>query len=149
MDETVKDSILELENLYPEGRYIAVNGEKVEVKPFKFKQLLKALKYLSEMTGDIVKFGDLPPEMMFLNLFANYPDQVIGLLKLATGKDDDFFDTLDSDAGLELIALAYKVNEDFFIQKVGPKLSAVLGHSILQSGQKIKSEENLATEIVQ
>lgn len=112
--------LTELQALQPETKTLTIKGEQIEVKPFKFKQLLSALKFLSNMISDINEYED--KTIQLFRLFANHPDDVIGILSLVSNREAKWFDDIESEDGIELAIAAWTVNADFFAQKVQPKL---------------------------
>lgn len=118
----------ELATLQPltKSVHIASQNETIEVKPLKFKQLLKALQLLNVMAGSVNYEVD---ERNFIYLIAEHPDEIIDFLVLALGKDREYFDNIESDEGVELAVAVWQVNQDFFVQKLAPKLKAVQGES--------------------
>lgn len=129
-----------LEILQPEENFVLINGEQVYVKQFTFGKLLKALKYLSNL-ADILQEGEDGLQQNLLQAFARHGDDIIGLLSLCTGKPKEFFDELEADKGLDMAVLAYKVNENFFVNNLFPKLN-----QMFPSDLQNQSEE---TEIVE
>lgn len=127
----------ELEALQPNQIEVKVGGETIVVKPFKFKQLLQALRYLSEMTENM-GFMD---ELGIFRLIAAHPEQVMGLIKLATDKPDSFFDDLEAEEGVDIALAVWKVNSDFFSQKLGPKMEKIMPSQNSQSDQTKTTEE--------
>lgn len=135
----------ELEELQPATSSVVVGGETVEIKPFMFVQLLQALKYMANMIEDLNPYQD--KEVQTFRLIASHPEEVLGLLMLATGKPREWFNTIDSKAGVALALETYKVNSDFFIREVQPLLDkANLSPFGLQSDQKKESWPQQETE---
>lgn len=110
----------ELEKLVPEDVFVLVNGEKLSIKPFKFKPLLKVLKIVLKVadSGDLIGVD----QYTIFRLLANNPDELMEVFVIATGKDIKFFDDINTDEGANLIAKIFKVNQDFFSKKVAPIL---------------------------
>jgi hypothetical protein len=116
----------DLKTVFPMTKTVMVKGTPVEVSAYKFKQILQAFGFLSEI---VIELGYLPdvenPSMMAMLLFGalgKHPDEIIGLVKLATGKEDAFYDELSAEEGLDLVLAVWEVNKDFFSQKLRPKL---------------------------
>ncbi len=109
----------ELEILMPLGEVVTLaSGEPITIKPYTFGQLLKALKYLTVLI-DVMDGTELD----ILRALASHGEEVIGLIMLATGKERDFFENLDSAEGIDLALATYRVNSDFFARKLMPKLN--------------------------
>lgn len=132
----------ELEALQPQIATVTINNEIIEIKPFKFKQFFAALKHLSNMIADVNQYED--QTIQLIRLLGEHPDDVVGLMALATGKPAAFFDTLDTDAGLDIAIAVWNVNKDFFGQKIQPKLVSL---GLLNSPEESKTlETQEATE---
>jgi hypothetical protein len=122
---TVKKSnsdLEDLEKLQNKGEVVKVNGEDIHIKPFTFGQLLKALKHLSNIGNSFTTGENLDDTSALLRVFSYHTEDVMGLLILATGKDKEFFENLDPEIGIDLAMAAWRVNQDFFAQKLAPKI---------------------------
>lgn len=104
---------------------ITVKGEKLNVSPFKFKQFLRVMKIVSNIVSD----ADLISASGILFSIVEREEVLYELFEMVTGKPKEFFndDSFDTSEALELIALIWKVNQDFFYQKVTPGIKRILG----------------------
>ena len=135
----MNNDIQELEQLQPISANVVVNNETIEIKPLRFRQLLQALKYLSKMIEDVNPYED--KEIQMFKLFGNHPEEIVGLMSLATGKPIEWFDEIGTEDGIAIALEAFKVNKDFFSQKVQPLLEkAGLSQFGLLSDQKNLNE---------
>ena len=116
-----------LDELQPETEEIRIKGEIIEVKPFKFKHFLKITKLLAKLVEGV----DFLSTSGIIFALAENEDVIYQILEMATGKSRDFFDdeTLEADSMFALLAMTWKVNQDFFSQKVSPSLKRVLGEN--------------------
>lgn len=121
-------------------RKVAVgeNGKKTElgvphdvfVRPMPMRRWLQAMTYLNAILKALPNTGiDLENPMQMalwvMTLFAEIPDQITGLLELATDEPADLFDRIDLDEGVNVVMAVVNVNKDFFVQKVLPLLSGI------------------------
>ena len=91
--------------------------------PFKFKVLLKVLNHVNNLFSDSGFLDQYTLIQTLLRGVSQHPDDVIGILKLATGiTEDSFYDEISSADGVNLILATWEVNKDFFSQKLGDKL---------------------------
>lgn len=122
-DESVAEASDEsLKALQPEPTFIEFNGEKIYVKPYKFAQLLRALKHLGNISEVLTLASVEGAELAILRGLADHADDIMELICLSTGLDKEFFEELDSDLGLDLAIMTYNVNESFFATNLLPKL---------------------------
>ncbi len=123
--------------LFPEKSF-EVNGEQITVRPFYFGEFPKVVKLLQPILttlansqllrvttteGGEQKLHVVVPENIvevMSNLMLDSSEPLIDLLSFATGKPTDWFDTLPFDKGVELSALWFEVNKDFFVRRVVP-----------------------------
>lgn len=102
---------------------------KVFVRPMPFKRWFTAIQYIQSMLGAFpqvaIDFNNPASLGMFaMQLLGDANAEVIGLMSLATDRDEAFFDTIDLDEGLKIILAVIEVNKDFFVQKVLPMVKA-------------------------
>lgn len=69
---------------------------------------------------------DLKDPGQILNLVSKLPQEVNKILGMLTSLSDEEVEVLELDHTCELLAKVLEVNKDFFIQKVKPRLDAVL-----------------------
>ena len=135
----------ELDALIPEEVYVSVKGEQLQVKPFNFLNLLKVLKILFSMTESVSL--DLMDQYSTIKMVADHPDEVLRIFSYSTGKPVNFFDdSVTADEGAELVAQIYLVNQDFFVQKLRPRLEKLNESSSLLESQTVTSEQLLTNE---
>jgi len=121
---------VELNDLFPEGRRVEVRqrGSKEAdvfiIRPFTIGQLprvLGAIRALLE-AGSV----DAEGNVNLLDAFTFGAEYAIDLVGIATGMPREYFDNLDLDQGVELLAAVVEVNADFFKQRVQPRLTEKL-----------------------
>jgi hypothetical protein len=56
-------------------------------------------------------------------LLAQVEEDLFSVIELATDKTPEFFDTVDPDDGIKVIAAVVEVNKDFFLQNVMPLIN--------------------------
>ena len=119
----------EINILFP-GREITLSsGETVTIKPFTFGQIPKAMK-LAQKIGDIlvtfVKEGSLGDKTkmagLIMHVITEGGEDLLQLIALGIGKERAWFDTLQSDDGLNVTLAFMEENIDFFTKKMMPQL---------------------------
>ncbi len=123
----------DLDTLFP-GREVALStGEKIELAPFYFGQLPKAVKLLRPVTEAVRSAGIAGFDGANFSLANDWPlrlpqlmdeagEALIEFVAFAANKPRVWFDTLGSDDGIALAKAAFEVNGDFFVRKVAPML---------------------------
>jgi hypothetical protein len=104
--------------------------KKVFVRPLPMRRWVQALSYMTAVLGNLPSTSlDLSDPMKMsiwiIHVLGKIPDEIFGLLELATDEPAEFFDTIDLDDGVNVVMAVVKVNKDFFVQKVLPMLSEV------------------------
>lgn len=113
----------DLASVFPEARIVKVNGRDIEISPFKFKVLLKVLNHVNNLFEDAAFVDQYTILQTLLRGVSQHPDDLIGILKLATGiTEDNFYDEITSADGVNLLLATWEVNKDFFSQKLGGTL---------------------------
>jgi uncharacterized protein DUF6631 len=126
-DETVVESLDSLEILRPEDQFVQIGGDKIYVRPYSFGKLPKVLKRIGKIQGamDAFQQGGGLNEAQIIEALGEHGEDIIALISLATDIPIEMFDEIDSDVGVDLAIMAYKVNESFFVQKLLPKLQSL------------------------
>lgn len=114
------EELKELAELQPKTTCVIVGNESFEIKPFKFKQMFSVLNHLSNMVTEMNPYEDQMVQLF--RLFGKHPEDILGIMSIAINKPTSFFDELETDEGLEIAAKIWEINQDFFVQKVQPKL---------------------------
>jgi len=117
------EDLKELAELQPESKFVIVKGESIEIKPFKFRHMFKVLNHISNMIDDVNEYEDQTKQLF--KLFGKHEEDVLGIMALAISKPLNFFEDLDTEEGFDLAATIWKINQDFFVQKIQPKLEAL------------------------
>lgn len=125
MAKVKKSENAELEVLQNDGEVVRVGDEDVHVKPFKFGQLLKALKYLANIGSSFG--GEEISEVQIIQALTAHTEDMLSLLALATGKDRAYFDNIESEEGVDLALAAWRVNQSFFTERLLPRLQGLTG----------------------
>lgn len=113
----------DLASVFPATKVVNVNGRDIEISPFKFRVLLKVLSHVNNLFSDSGFLDQYTLIQTLLRGVSQHPDDVIGILKLATDiTDDSFYDEISSADGVNLILATWEVNKDFFSQKLGDRL---------------------------
>ena len=74
---------------------------------------------------------------MIMQLISKLPKEVNTVLSMLTSLEPAQVEELELDHGFELFSKVIEVNKDFFIQKVKPKLDAILAATGTKLTQKI------------
>lgn len=120
--------LADLNSVFPEVHTVKVGDREVEVSPFKFRTLLKALTHVNNILGDVAYLDQYTIMTALLRGIAQHPDDVIGILKLSTGiSEEKFYDDLNEVEGVNLILATWEVNKDFFSRNLGDKLKNLFG----------------------
>lgn len=117
------EDLKELAELQPQSSFVIVKGTSYEIKPFKFRHMFAVLNHISNMIDDVNPYEDETKQ--FFRLVGKHSEDVLGIMALAINKKIDFFDDIETEEGLDLAATIWKINQDFFVQKVQPKLEAL------------------------
>lgn len=132
-----KDPAAELERLSANPRELSVGGETIQVRPLRFLELIRALKYLTPILEVVDKVdmssNDLGEVSKLLEVA---PEAMLKIAGLSTGKEEQWFDRLEADEGLDVFIAVFEVNKDFFVQRLGPKLANL--RPATQSGKPAK-----------
>jgi hypothetical protein len=104
----------DLKALFP-GQEVVAGGETITVSPFVFGQLPKVAKCFASIK-EVIDGGNL------IEIASAGGEDLLQLLCLAAKKKREWFDTLPSDEGLNLMAAVIQVNRDFFVQRMSPVL---------------------------
>ena len=105
----------DLKTLFP-GQEVTAGGEVFIIAPFVFGQLPKVAKCFAAIQSKM-QGGNL------IEIASAGGEDLLALLCMAVKKPREWFDTLPSDEGLELMAAVITVNRDFFVQRMSPLLA--------------------------
>jgi hypothetical protein len=137
-DESVANPLDEsLAVLQPDKTYVKVEGEDIEVKPYTFGKLLRALKHLSKLSG-IFEGSQENIEANLMRGLSEHGDDVLELISLATDLPIVYFDSIDAGEGLDLAVATYKVNESFFVKNLLPKLQELFPSDLQTPEQEVE-----------
>lgn len=126
------------------------DGSEVHVKPLMFMQTVRTLQLLPPLLETLKVLRDEKEgEVIGLtDLLTQAPDALIKVAGMCTGKEPEFFETLETDDGLDVFTAVWEVNQDFFATKVLPRLQHLgldgalanirrLGSNALTSSSKV------------
>lgn len=100
---------------------VTVQGEQIALTSFKFGQLPAITKHIANITSSLhADAVDLP------TLIAEGGEDILAILALAVGKPRAWFDTIEPDEGLQLLAAVIQLNSDMFVKKLQPVLSTLV-----------------------
>lgn len=119
----------ELNTLFPDTTLKLSDGSTVEVKPFTFGQLPKALAYSKSIFGLVRQLYENADEADAIagTMLAEGGENFIELIAMSTGKPRAWFDTLPADDGLLITTQFLEVNLSFFAHKVIPAFKNGMG----------------------
>lgn len=106
--------------LFPE-RTLTLNGEKVEVREFTFREEMQAIMVAEEIIADLANLYKSEKEPSFQKiekLFATHEAAFFELVSLSTGKSVEWLQALPGREGHVLLMTFWSVNSHFFIQRV-------------------------------
>jgi len=117
----------DLQVLEPTGKEVRAGGETITVKPIKLGQLPQAARLISPISKQIAAAfkaqGGLTvadTAALFVDLLAQSGDDLLAALGFFIGKPREWLDNIGPDEGAALFNAVYRVNMDFFINRVLP-----------------------------
>jgi hypothetical protein len=130
-----------LEELFP-ANFLVIEGESVEVTPFKFGQFAWVLKFIKKYQEIIYTSDRLAYDL--LDCGEGALTDIAILVEYSTGKTREWLDQLTAENVLDLIYKIFEVNADFFIQKLN-RNSLDLVKKLSSAGQ-IQQPNSLPTD---
>jgi len=116
--ETIKEDYPEL----PEVT-VTLQGAPLVLRPFKSRQLPKAIKLARPILGYFAAFGDTGEQRVdYARLIGDYGDPLIEIAALAIGKTPEELDAYRPDELVDLMRGVLQVNLDFFFSSLKPSL---------------------------
>lgn len=113
----------DLASVFPENKILTIKGRTIEISPFKFKVLLKVLTHVNNIFTDSGFLDQYTILQTLLKGISQHPEDLIGILKLATNiNEDSFYEEIDAADGVDLILATWEVNKDFFSRRLGGAL---------------------------
>ena len=116
----------DLNVLFPEGTKITIKGEEINLMPFTFGQLPKAIQLLAPITRALAASGVNATDGVsgqlsgWVDLLASAGEDVLALLAWGIKKERCWFDDMSTEDGVMLLRAFVEVNADFFVQKLLP-----------------------------
>lgn len=136
----------EIQTLFPGKEVILSNGEVINMKPFTFGQLPKALKIgqkLGVMLADMYKQGKFEDQSNvssnLMVIIGEGGEDLLELIGLGIQKPRAWFDTLQGDDGITLTIAFLEVNIDFFTKKMMPQLSAAIQNAKFRKSTAVEA----------
>lgn len=113
----------ELKTLFPDVTVELTDGSTLEVKPFTFGQLPRAMEKAKSLFGIAREMYDTKadPTSLVGEMFSQGGEDFISLISMSVSKPRAWFDTLPADDGLRIATAFLEVNLSFFAQKVLPE----------------------------
>lgn len=123
----------EIQTLFPGKEITLSSGEVINIKPFTFGQLPKALKIgqkLGILLGDLYRQGKFEDQTNvssnLMVIVGEGGEDLLDLIGLGIGKPRAWFDELQGNDGITLTIAFLEVNIDFFTKKMMPQLSEAM-----------------------
>jgi len=123
----------EITTLFPGKEITLSTGEIINIKPFTFGQLPKALKLgqkIGVLLADLYKQGKFDEQANtttnLMLILSEGGEDLMSLISLGIGKDRAWFDNLQGDDGLTLTIAFLEVNIDFFTKKMMPQITQAI-----------------------
>ena len=116
----------ELKKIFPEELYILESGEKVTVSPISFRKLRVFGEAIASLAGKMQQSGfdgSFENPAVIGRLIAVAFDEIIGVMSLVLGKDDEWFDRISIADGIGLGTLIVRQN---FNEDAKKNLTALL-----------------------
>ncbi|KAF1697993.1 hypothetical protein CSC62_07560 [Pseudoxanthomonas jiangsuensis] len=103
---------------------VAFAGERLEIRPLRFGQLLDILAVASPLIESLTALGNASADDLgfFFELVRKHRQEVPQVLALATGREAAFIESAELDEVLDLFAAVYGANRDFFDQRLRPAI---------------------------
>lgn len=100
---------------------VQAGGEQINIKPFTFGQLPAVTKHIAHIAAG-AGHGDISIPA----LVATGGEDILAVLSIATGKDREWFDTLeDHSEGIALITAVVEANKEMFTKNLLPALTSL------------------------
>lgn len=112
----------ELEILEPSSKTVKVGGEEIKVPEMNVRQMKSLIKKIGEIMP-FIKDNDIDVKAMIID----NPDLLIEIVSICIEKPLDWIDEIKIDELLELALTCVEVNTDFFVNRVLPIFSSMLG----------------------
>lgn len=123
----------EIQTLFPGKEITLSTGEVINIKPFTFGQLPKALKIgqkLGVLLADLYRQGKFEDQTNvssnLMVIVGEGGEDLLDLIGLGIGKPRAWFDELQGNDGITLTIAFLEVNIDFFTKKMMPQLSEAM-----------------------
>ena len=123
----------EIQTLFPGKEITLSTGEVINIKPFTFGQLPKALKIgqkLGVLLADLYRKGQFEDQTNvssnLMVIVGEGGEDLLDLIGLGIGKPRAWFDELQGNDGITLTIAFLEVNIDFFTKKMMPQLSEAM-----------------------
>jgi len=155
----------DIQSLFP-NREIVVGGETIVLRPFYFGELPVVIRLvqpviaatglsrmLRAVRGPDGRFEikmDVPENVLdiFADLLLEATEPVIELISYAIKKDRAWFNTIQSDEGIDLTTAWFEVNRDFFVQRVLPRIAKMHSAGTTSSPSSLEPATGEATSTV-
>jgi hypothetical protein len=132
--------------LFPEREVTLSTGEKLELKPFAFGKLPRAIRLLRPVTDAVRAAGIAGFDGTNFALAPDWPlrlpqlmdeggEALVEFVGFAIGKPREWFDELGADDGIALTKAAFEVNGDFFARRVAPMLGMSIPRPAAATGE--------------
>jgi len=108
-----------------DAQVVEFGGERLEIRPLRFGQLLDIVAIASPMIESITALtsGTGDDMAFFFELVRKHRREVPQVLALATGRDAQFIEDAEIDQVIELFVAVYGANRDFFDQRLRPAIA--------------------------
>lgn len=124
----------DLNVVVPEPIIVVVGTENIEIKQIKVGQMTKIMRIAYPFYDKLKAIKDEakknPQKDIGIDLFSlvvEHGDSIIDLMAVLTNKDREWAENLELDSLVSLFTAVVEVNLDFFIQRVLPLLSKLVG----------------------
>lgn len=114
-------SAQELADLFEQPVTLELAGKALRIAPLTIRQTGRVASILKT----IMASGEKAWELDIASLVADYCDQMIAVVAVATGEPEKWVGELRADDFVELATIVFRVNANFFLARVGPRLAAV------------------------
>lgn len=124
MSET--KALVDLDALLPKSVDVKIGEETITISPFKFKAVKAVSAHVALFRAKLAEEdGEEDAKLGVMQLALDHTEEILDVIKLATGKDAAWCDELGMDNVLDLLGAIIEVNLDFFSRLLVPKVKAM------------------------
>lgn len=113
----------ELKDIFPKGSKIKLGEQEVEVKDFAVKDIPEIMEVAARVQAHLEVQKDIGKTVV--KVLAEDFDGILKAINISTGLENDFLNSLNTDALVFLATEVLEVNLDFFMKKIKPRIEGL------------------------